>query len=138
VYFIIGMRFSFTNLIQHLIALIKDEDLDIPKPKFLLSDQGVQSAGCRNDDVGVGVLISQGFDILLHRRSAVEDCRLDLRKVLAEACVLILNLVCQLAGVAHNKDGALARYWLDLLERREDEDCSLPKPGLGLAKNIRS
>ena len=40
--------------------------------------------------------------------------------------------------MTHDKSGALAGHRLDLLKRRKDEDCSLPKTGLCLAQDIGS
>jgi hypothetical protein len=86
--------------------------------------------------VRTGVLILQGFHILLNRSTTVENTSLDVRHVLAETVVFVANLVCQLTSVAHNHDGNLAIDRLDLLEGCEYEDCSLTETGLGLADDI--
>lgn len=83
---------------------------------MLVSDQGVQSTGCSDDDMWVSILVLQELGILLNRSSTVEDCGLDFGHILAEASIFVLDLVSQLAGVAHNKDGCLASDWVDLLE----------------------
>lgn len=105
-----------TNLVQHLVTLVKDEDFDAAETKLLLTDQRVQPTWGGHNDVGVGVFVRQSFDVLLHRRSAVKDRGLDFWEVFAEACVFILDLVGKLSGVAHDEDGTLARHGLDLLE----------------------
>lgn len=88
--------------------------------------------------MGVGILIGQKLDVFLHWRAAVEDRRLDLRHILAEASIFVLDLICQLASVAHYQDRCLALNRLDLLQSGEDEDSGLTKTGFGLAKDICS
>ena len=74
----------------------------------------------------------------MHRCSAVEDPSLDVWKVLAEAGILVLDLIGEFAGVTHDKGGTLAGHWLDLLKRSKDKYCSLSKAGLRLAQHIGS
>ena len=40
--------------------------------------------------------------------------------------------------MTHDESGALAGYWLDLLQCRKDKDCSLSESGLRLAQDIGS
>ena len=82
------------------------------------------------------VLVLQGLHISLDRSTAVEDTRLDVRHVLAEAVVLVANLVSQLTSVAHDNDGDLAVDGLNLLKRGENEDGGLSETRLGLANDI--
>lgn len=86
----------------------------------------------------MSVFIGQRLDVLLHGRSAVKDPSLNVWEVLAEPGILILNLVRELACVTHDKSGALAGHWLDLLKGRKDKDGSLPEAGLCLAQDICS
>ncbi len=123
----------FTNLIQHLVTFIKNEDLHASETKLLVADQGIQPTGGSDDDVRVSVFVGQRFDILLHRCSAVKDSCLDVWKVFTEPGIFVLDLVGEFTGVAHDKSGTLAGHWLDLLKRREDKNCSLSKAGLCLA-----
>ncbi len=62
------------------------------------------------------------------RNGAWESCHargVYVRHVLAEAVVLVTDLVSQLSGVAHNNDGDLSVHRLDLLKGSENKDCSL-------------
>lgn len=93
-----------TDLVEHLVALVKDELLDVAKAQLLVANERVQSARCTDDNVWVRVLVGQELDVLLHRGTAVEHRGLDLRHVLAETRILVLDLVSQFAGVAHDKD----------------------------------
>lgn len=129
---------SFTNLIQHLVTFVKNEDLYTSETELLVADQCVQPTRCGDDDVRVGVFVCQCLDVLLHRRSTVKDSSLDIWKVLAEPGIFVLDLICEFTGVTHDESGALARHWLDLLKRRKDEDCSLSEPRLCLAEDIGS
>lgn len=125
-----------TNLIQHLVTLVKNEGLHAAERQLLLANQRVQTTWSTNDDVGVRLLVREHFNILLHRGTTVEHGSLDIRQVLAESRVLVLDLVRQLAGVAHDKDGAFARNRLQLMESGQNEDSGLSKARLGLAKHI--
>ena len=127
-----------TNLVQHFIAFIEDEDFDISKAKLLLSDQRIQTPRSRDDDMRVGIFVAKGFDILLHWCASVKDCCLHFWEILAEPGVLVLNLVGEFTGVTHDKDCALARHRLDLLKSSENEDGCLSETGLGLAEDICS
>ena len=94
---------KLTDLIQHFIALIKDEDLDVSESKLLVADKGIESAGCRNNDMWMRVLIRQNLNVFLHRGSTVEYCRLDLWHILAESCILVFDLIGQFARVTHDE-----------------------------------
>jgi hypothetical protein len=123
-------------LIKHLVALVENEDLAAAKTKMLVSHKSVQSTGCGDDDMRMSVLILQDFGILLDRSTSVENRGLHVWHVLAETCVLVLDLVSKLTSMAHNEDRGLASDWLDLLKCGEDEDCGLTKTRFGLAKDV--
>lgn len=125
-----------TNLVKHLVTLIEDKCLDVAQRKLLVTDQRIQTTGSSDNDVGVSILVGQKLDILLQRNTTEENGSLDIGQVLGETGVLVLDLVGQLAGVAHNQDRALARNGLQLVEGGQDKDRGLTKTGLGLAKNV--
>lgn len=125
-----------TNLIQHLVTLVKNECLDVTQRKLLVTDQGVETTRSSNDDVGERFLVRKDFNVLLNRSTSVEDCSLYIGKVLAEPSILVLDLVCQLTGVAHNKDGALPRNSFQLVESSQDENRGLSETRLSLAENV--
>lgn len=131
-------QFQLTNLVKHLVTLVENESLDITEAQLLLSHQSVQAARRSDNDVGVGVLVGKELNILDHWSSSVEDGSLDLGKVLGESSIFVLDLVCKLAGVAHDKNRSLAINGFHLLEGRQDKNCSLAETRLGLAKNIGS
>src|SRR5947207_10553758 len=86
--------------------------------------------------MGVGVLILQNFGILLNRSSAVEYCRLNFWHIFAEPSILILDLVSQLARVAHHKNRSLAGNRFDLLKGCKNKYRSLSETGLCLTEDI--
>ena len=61
-------------------------------------------------------------------RTSVEDLALDVRQVLAEAGVLVLDLEGELARVAQDEDRDLAVDGLELVQRREDEHGGFAHP----------
>jgi hypothetical protein len=127
-----------TNLVKHLVTLIEHKALDVAQAKVLVANEGVKTTRGGDDDVRVGLLVLEDVDVVLDGSTAVEHSSLDVRQVLAETCILVLDLESQLAGVAHNQDGALAVNGLDLLEGGQDEDGSFTKTRLGLAENVGS
>jgi hypothetical protein len=125
-----------TNSIQHLVALIEDKDLDAAKSEVLIPHERVQSTWGCHKNVGVRLLVLQNLGILLDGGSSVEHCGLDIGHVLAEASILVLDLVGQLTSVAHDQHRGLACDGLDLLKRSEHEDCGLSETRFGLAKDV--
>ena len=123
-------------MIKHLVAFIENEDLTAVKAKVLVTYKSIQSTGRGDNDVGVGFLVLQDLGILLDRSSSVENSSLHIRHVLAETCILVLDLVSKFTSVAHNEDRGFASDWFDLLEGGEDEDGGLTKTRFGLAKDI--
>lgn len=127
---------GLTDLVKHLVALVENKGLDITERELLVTDQSVQTTGRRDDDVGVGLRARQNLDILLDGSTTVENRGLDIGQVLGETGVLVLDLVGQLASVAHHEDGALAGNGLQLVEGGQDEDRGLTETRLGLAENV--
>lgn len=125
-----------TNLVEHLVALIEHESLDVAQTELLVANQCVETSWGSDDDVWVGVFAGQEFDILLHWGTSVEDCSLDVGHVLAEAGVFVLDLVRQFTGMTHDEHGGFAIDGLNLLESRKNEDSRLSQSGFGLAENV--
>ena len=125
-----------TDLVQHLVTFIENKNLDAAKTQVLVADEGVQSTGCSNDDVWVGLLVLEKLGILYDGGSTVEDCGLHIWHILAETSVFVLDLVRKFSGMAHDEDGGFAGDRFHLLEGGEDEHCSLTETRLGLAKDI--
>jgi hypothetical protein len=68
---------GLTDLIEHLVALVKDERLDAAEVENVVADKSVETTWSTNDDVGASLLVLDDFDILLNRSTAVEDAGLD-------------------------------------------------------------
>jgi hypothetical protein len=96
--------FQHTNLVEHLVTLVEHETLDVAEAQVLVANQSVQATGGGDDNVRVSLLVCKDVDVVLDGGTAVEDCSSDIRKVLAETCVLVLDLEGQLASVAHDQD----------------------------------
>lgn len=118
------MNVRLTNCIQKLVALIENKVLDMASVEALVSNEGVQSTRCSNDDMRASILVLENFNILGLAGTAVEDRSTDIRHVLAESGVLVLDLVSELASVAQHNDTDLTGNWLDLLKCSNDEDSS--------------
>lgn len=127
-----------TGLVQHLVALIEDEVLQVGKAEVPIADKSIDTTGCTNYDVRVGLLVAEELNVLLNGCSTVEDTDLDVGQELGETVVLVPDLVGQLTSMAHDQDRGDTRLGLliHLLQSSEDEDGCLSETGLGLAENI--
>jgi hypothetical protein len=125
-----------TRLVKHLVALIENENADAAKAQSLVADKSLKTTRSADNDVRASLLVLQGLDIRLDGGTAIEHTSLDVRHVLAEAVILVPNLVGQLTGVAHDNDRDLSVHRLNLLKGREDKDGRLSQTGLGLADDV--
>jgi hypothetical protein len=116
-----------TNLIKHLVALVQNEGLDVAQGEDLVANERIQTTRCTNNDVGASLLVLDKINVLLDGSATIENAGLDIWKVLAETSVFVLDLVCQLSSVAHDKDRAFPSNGLQLVQGGENEDCSLTK-----------
>ena len=112
-------------MIEHLVTFIKDEHADASKTEGLVADESLETTRSTDNDMGASIFVLEGFHIRLDGGTTVEDTSLDVWHVLAEAVVLVTNLVSQLASVAHNHDGDFAVDGLNLLKSGENKDGSL-------------
>lgn len=127
-----------TGLVEHLVAFVKNEVLQAGEAKFLVPNESVDPARCSHDDMGVGILVGEDLDVLLHRGSSVEDGHPDARQELGEAIILILDLVRQLTSMAHNQDRGSTgfRVVVHLLQSSQNEHGGFSETGFGLAQDI--
>ena len=93
---------AHVGLVQHLVALIEDEVLQAGETKVPVTDEGVDTSRGADDDVRVGILVTEELDVLRNWGSAVEDADLDIGQELGKSVVLVPDLVSQLTGVAHD------------------------------------
>ena len=86
--------------------------------------------------MGAGIFVFQSFHILLDRGTAIKDASLDVGHVLAEPVVFVTDLVCELAGMAHDKDRNFTIYRFHLLQCSKHKYGSFSESGLRLANDI--
>lgn len=126
-----------TGLIQHLVALVEDEHLEVVELEILSVYQGQDSAWGSNHDVGGLLRVLQQLNVIIDWNTAVEGSTSDLLEVLGESVELLLDLIRQLSGVAQDQ----GRSWLwvgliDLVQDRKDEDSGLTHARHGLAEDV--
>jgi hypothetical protein len=114
-----------TRLLQHLVALIKNEDTNASKSKCLVPNQSLKSTGSTDNDMGAGIFVLDSFNVLVDGSTAIEDASLDVGHVFTKSVVLIANLVGQLTSVTHDDNRGLAINGLNLLQSGQDEDSGL-------------
>lgn len=110
--------------------------LQVLQVELLVANESENAARCSDDDVRDGGL--ESLLVFLDWHTAEEDGHLDARHVLAEALVLLADLECQFAGVAHDQHVDLVVGGLELLESGQDEHCGLAHTGLGLAQDVHA
>jgi len=89
---------------------------------MFVTNQSIQPTGGGDNNVWMCFLVLQDFGILDHGCSSVEDGSLYVWQILAETSIFVLDLVSQLASVAHDQDRSLTSDWLYLLQSRQHED----------------
>jgi len=114
---------AHVELLQHLIALVQYEPLQVVQLQLLLLQQLQHPA--RRAHHYVGHLALQQLAVLRDGDAAEEHLHLHVRQVLGEAEVLLADLIGQLAGVAEDEGVHLAFDGYELLQRGEDEHCGL-------------
>lgn len=129
-------RVGLTGLVKHLVTLIEDEDANAAETQSLVADESFETTRSTHNDVRASLLVLESLNIVLNGGTTVEDSSLDVGHVLAEAVVLITDLVGQLTSVAHDNNGYLSVHRFDLLKSGKNEDSSLSQTGLGLADNV--
>jgi hypothetical protein len=127
---------KLTQLLQHFVALVKDEMFQVLQVELLVANEGEDSAGCANDNVRCHGL--ESFLVLLDWHSSEEDANLDSRHVLAETLVFLADLEGQLTSVTHDEDENVVIGRLELLKRCQDENSGLSHTRFRLAQNIHA
>merc|ERR1719237_716083 len=124
------------ELLEHFVALVEDEVLEVLEVELLAPDQRQDPAGSADDDVrAVGL---EHLLVLGDRQATEEHSGLDAGHVLGEPLVLFADLEGELPGVAHDEHGDLSVLRLDLLQGGQHEDGRLAHPGLGLAQDVHA
>mmetsp|Transcript_31688 Transcript_31688/g.41967 ORF Transcript_31688/g.41967 Transcript_31688/m.41967 type:complete len:262 (+) Transcript_31688:628-1413(+) len=129
-------RRAHVNLLEHLVTLVEDKVLDLVKLKVSALGEVLDAARSANDNVRA--VFRKKSNVLLDGNAAKENDRLDVREVLAEALILVGDLVGELAGVAHDEDRDFTVLGLELVEGGEDKDGGLAHTRLGLADEIHT
>lgn len=129
---------AHVELLEHLVALVEHELLQLRDVEHLLVDERQDAAGRADDDVRLVVL--ERLDVLVDVDAAVEDGGAHLRQVLLEAVELVADLEGELARVAHDERlhavVLVAGLDVELLQHRQHEDRRLAHARLGLAQNV--
>jgi hypothetical protein len=123
-------------LLQHFIALIENEMLEMLQVELLVADEGENAAGCADNDMRCHRL--QRLLVLLNRHAAEEHSDLNARHVLAEALIFLADLESELASMTHDEDVGLIVGGFELLEGGENEHGRLSHTTLGLAENVHA
>lgn len=132
----IKMWHKLTQLLQHFVALIKDEMFQVLQVQFLVADESKNAAWCADNNVRCQCF--QALLVLLDWHSSEENWDLDCCHVLAESFVLLADLESEFTSVTHDQNVDLIVSRLQLLKRGQDEDCRLSHTWLGLAQNIHA
>ena len=128
-------RLCCTELLEHLVALVQDEELHLIQLQRSFPYQRQQSPWSADEDVGRG-----GFEELLMGEdgfAAVDNLGLDVRHVFGEADELLLDLVGQLMSVADHQCSDRVRFGLQAIEDSQDEDSGLSHARFSLGQDVR-
>lgn len=92
-----------TCFVEHLIALIQNEDLEVVEFESLLLDQGEHSTRGSNDDVRALFFVFEKLLVILYWHSSEHDCASQLRKILGESFEFLLDLESKLPDIAKDQ-----------------------------------
>jgi hypothetical protein len=108
------------ELREHLIALIEHKMLDLVEHHPPSANDEIDHAA-RGADNDVGAVVLQKLTVLRNGDASVKYGTLDVLEVLGKPLVLVVNLKCELTGVAQDDDADLPSDGLQLVKRREDK-----------------
>lgn len=92
---------ALTKLFQHLVTLVQHKMLEVAQTQLLVPHEGQHSAWGAHDNVRA--VIFERVLVLLNVHASKEHSDLHRGHVLAEALVLLGDLVGELSGVAHDE-----------------------------------
>lgn len=129
------IRRELTDVLEHLIALVENENLEVIEVQRLVLGEVEDTAWGANDDVRSAWAL-QHLLLLLERLAAQEALRSHVRHEFGETSEFTLDLVGELAGVSEDEGAAGLGVLVEAMKRGEDENGSLAHAGYGLAKDI--
>lgn len=103
-----------------------------------LPTKRVEATRGGDNDMRAASFVFQDFGVFGNRDTTVKYGCADVRHVLRESPVFVLDLIREFTCVAENDDRDLSVYWLELLKGSKHENSSLSVSRLGLAKNIHA
>ena len=106
--------------------------------QYFVPSESVETTGCSDNNVRAFVLVAEKFGVLCDRHTVVERADSDVRHVLGESGIFILDLEGEFTSVAKDNDGDLTVCRFQLLESCEDENGGLSMTRFGLTQNIHS
>ena len=128
---------ELTDIVEQLVALVKDEHLQVLDGKSLFARQVKDTAWGANDDVGSLIALEQ-LRMLLNGLATIDDLSADFLHELGESVELFLDLVSQLSGVAQNKSAAGRGAFANALQDGDHEDRRLTHSRHGLAEHVNA
>mmetsp|Transcript_18569 Transcript_18569/g.74623 ORF Transcript_18569/g.74623 Transcript_18569/m.74623 type:complete len:339 (-) Transcript_18569:427-1443(-) len=122
--------------LQHLVALVKNEELDMREIQNLLLCQVKYSSG--GPDNHMWSTCGQHLLVLLQRDTAIDHSNFQVRHILRETLEFASNLIRKLSRMSKDYAAHSALLRLQLMQNSESENGRLPHPRLGLTKDISS
>ena len=113
-----------TCFLKHLIALVKNQNLEVSEIKFLLFDQSKDSTWSSYNNVR-GLNSFKNLDVITNGLSTVHDLSSELRQVFGKSSKFVLDLIGKLTNMAENKGRARFGLFRQLMENSENKHCRL-------------
>jgi hypothetical protein len=129
---------ALTKLLQHFVALVQNEMLDLLRVEVFVASQGVEAAWGGDDDVRALGLVFEELDVLGDWGATKHDRSAHIGHVSREARILVPNLVREFSGVTQHDHGNLPVNGLELLQGSEHKDSGFSVTRFGLAEDIHS
>mmetsp|Transcript_23196 Transcript_23196/g.59619 ORF Transcript_23196/g.59619 Transcript_23196/m.59619 type:complete len:325 (+) Transcript_23196:629-1603(+) len=127
---------AHVELLEHLVALIEDEVLDLAEVEVLVARKRQHAP--RRADEDVRRVRLEDLLVLGDGHATVEDARLDVGQVPGEPHKLVVDLEGQLARVAHHDHRRLCLFGLELVQHGQHKHGRLAHARLGLADHVHA
>jgi hypothetical protein len=82
--------------------------------------------------------VAEKFGVLRDRSTTIKGCNSNIREILGETSVFVLDLESQFTSVTEDEDGYLAVDRFQLLESGKDENGGFSVTGLRLTEHIHA
>ncbi len=126
-----------TDFIQHFVAFVENEDLQVWQVEVTLLDKLEDSSWCTDNDVRLLETLEES-DVITDGDTSIDNLSSDVWHLRLQSHKLLFDLICQLSVMAEHKCGAGLGILGQLMQNSQNEDCCLAHTWFCLAQNVNT